>query len=329
VGSSRSLGSVGLGVLAALIAVVGGAAGLVAVTRTAAGDVPQDGRGLRRLGETGISVPIPDDWVDHRRAAPGVLLLEVEHRPVAGLFPTRGMWIGRWYPSGEAATELQRLKATPGVGWTDGPALAGQRSIVREEVIGPPAARRLPAAVTMHRRVLRLVAFDRVYEVGFWGPQQTLDDGVERAVLSRLSIEEPPPIELVLRGLSVTLPGSWNEGDCKGGVQCAFSPSRGDHPNDSWVYLFPWKAKSVDEGAGDLLASLGKQETRDLVHEPAQVAGQPAVRVRFAMSEGDTGPAEFEELVLPGKSGVVIVAFGWRTPEGRAQVDSVMQTLRL
>ena len=290
---------------------------------------PSRSTGGGRLGESGIAVPVPEGWVDKRRAEPNALLLEVEHRPVIGLFPTRGMWVGRWYPSGDPATELERLRSSSGPSWSKGPTVAGLASVVREDVIGPPFVHSLPAALVMHRRILRMVAHDRLYEVGFWGPQGTLDDEVERAVLAGLRIDAPPPIELAHDGVSVTLPGSWNRGDCDDGVQCGFSPSTGERANDSWVYVFPWKAESVDAGATRLLDSLGRQDVRDLLHEPVEIGGRPAIRVRFAMSPKDTGPAEVEELVLAGDDGIVLIALAWRTPEGRAQLDSVMTTLRL
>jgi hypothetical protein len=317
--------------LAVAILGVGALGVLFAVSRTGAADVPRHGAGLRRLADTGVVVPVPDGWVDHRRAARGALLLEVEHRPLGGLVPLRGLWVGRSQPA-DPATELARLKSSVGgvARWADGPPVDGHPSVVHEEVIGPPLLHRLPAAVTMHRRVLRTVAHGRVYEVGFWGPEATLGDEVERRVLAGLRLEPPPPIVLEHAGVSITLPASWNRGDCKDSA-CAFSPFRGDRPNDSWVYVFDWQADSLDAGAERLVGSLSKQATvRDLVREPLQVAGRDAVRVRFAMAPKDTGPAQFEELLVPGRGErFVLVATGWRTPEGRSQLDSVMPTLRL
>jgi hypothetical protein len=328
---SRSLGAVGLVVVGAVVALVGGVAGLAVWSRTDARDVgAPGGAGLRRLGDTGVSVAVPSGWVDHRRAAPGALLLEVEERLAPGVpLATRGLWVGRWH-SADPATELSRLKASKDGGrtWTDGPRVAGLASVVHEEAIGPSLVRRLPAGVTMHRRELRVVAYGDVYQIGVWGSQSTLDDGVERAVLARVRIDPPPPIRLVRQGVSVTVPGSWHRGDCKDAV-CAFSPSTEEHPNDSWVYLFAWKARTLDDATDRLLQTLGRSETTGLVHEPAEVDGRAAVRVRFAMAPKDTGPAEFEEFVVPGEGGIVIVAVGWRTPEGRAQLDSVLTTLRL
>jgi hypothetical protein len=325
---SRSSGSMGLVALAALIAVIGVAGGSVAMSRTVAGDVPAPGTdGVRRLGESGVSVPVPEGWVDHRRAARGALLLEVEHRPIAGLFATRGLWVGRWR-SADPASELERLTSSTEATWTDGPRIAGLASVVHEEVIGPPLVQRLPGAATMHRRELRVVAHGWVYQVGFWGPQPTLDDEVEHAVLSGVRIEAPPPFRLVHDGVGLTLPGSWSRGDCKKSA-CAFSPPVDGRPPDSWVYLVPWKVDSLDAGAQQLLDSLARQETSDLVHESIDIGGAPALRVRFAMAPKDTGAADFEDLLVRGHDGFVVVAMGWRTPEGRAQLDSVMMTLRL
>ena len=310
-----SVGSVVLVIVIALLVVVGGA---VAFSRTAVSDVPgSDGR--RRLGASGVLVAVPDGWVDKRGGADEDLLLEVEHRPVAGLFATRGMWVGRWNAWDDWAE-----------GSVDGPQIAGFRSVHREDRIGPPAVvGRLPASVTLHRSIFRVSAYERVYEVGFWGQRATLGDDVERAVLASLSIEEPPPIELAHDGVSLTVPSLWNLGECKDSV-CASSPFVDGKPNDSWIYVFPWKARSMDAGVERLLGSLSKQPTvRDLVSEPTTVAGQPAIRVRFGMTPEDTGPAEYEELIVRGRTDFVLVALGWRTPEGRVQLDSVMQTLRL
>jgi hypothetical protein len=237
------------------------------------------------------------------------------------------MWIGRW-ASGDPSTELARLKASKDATWTDGPRVSGLASVVHEEAIGPPVVQRLPAAVTMHRRELRVVGFGSVYQIGFWGPQATLDDAVERAVLARISIEAPPPLRLARGGVSVTMPSGWTTGDCKDAA-CAFSPSVDGRPSDSWVYLVRWKAESLDAGAQRLLDALGRQQSRDVTREQIEIGGRPAVRVRFAMTPKDTGPAEFEELLLPAGGGFVLVAAGWRTPDGRAQLDSVLSTLRL
>ena len=61
------------------------------------------------------------------------------------------------------------------------------------------------------------------------------------------------------------------------------------------------------------------------------MAGRRGIRIRFTMTDSDGAgtPGEIEEFLVPAGDGFVIVAVGWRSPEGRAELDSVMQTLRL
>src|SRR4051812_47653600 len=89
---NRGKRTLGLVALAGAVALIAGMVAVVVVARTSPDRVPDR---LRRLGDTGIAVPVPEGWVDHHRARSGRLLLEVEDRPIAGLLPTRGMWVHR------------------------------------------------------------------------------------------------------------------------------------------------------------------------------------------------------------------------------------------
>jgi hypothetical protein len=320
-----------MAVLGMVIALVAGVGVLVATTRTGAADVQPSG--VRRFAEVGLTVPIPDGWVDKQRSkGSSPLLVEVEHRPVMGLFPTRGMWANRWSPA-DATGEVAELRSSGG--WKDSAPIGGFPVLHHQEVIGPAVVQQLPGSVVLHRSLYRVVAFDRFYDIGFWGPEATLGDSVERAVLARVRIEAPAPLRLKGDGWSLTAPSGWNRGDCKGVTVCVFGPWKAGKPAASWVYVMPWKGESLEAASSQLATNLAKNpKVQDVRTEPRSIGGRAAVGIRFTMLDSDGGgtPGEIDDVIVPlGSDGkrFVLLALGWRSPEGRAELDSIVTTVRL
>ena len=319
---ARPLGFAAVGVVALSVGVAGIAVGArpwTSRSSPAAGEV-------RSFAESGVSVRVPDGWRVGREEGNPESIVELEHRPVFGLFAIRGMWVSRW-PDGRAEASLGAWADGEG----DGATIAGREAVHRVERVGPSIVHRLPAAVTTHRSRYRFVAYDRVYEVGFWGPASSIGDAQERWLLSGIGVEAPAPIELAGDGWSLSVPPTWVRGtECDEWVACAFAPVRDDVPPRAWSYVMERKGSDLGAATDDLLALLRKGEPLDVRSEPGTVADREATIVRFGYPEQGGEVDQIEELLVPiGPQRFLLVALGWRTDAGRAELDSVIATLRL
>jgi hypothetical protein len=324
-----------------VVAVVAGLAATVLVAVAAGGLLGLGAGGgasfadgaVRATPRAGLRVPVPDGWTD-RAAGSRSVVVELEQRDLGGLVATRGLWVSRWTTDDPDAL----VAAWGALGGPFGPAEAsvvgGRPARHRVERLGPTFKDRLPELVARRRSIHRLVAFDHVYEVGFWGPASTVGDAIERTVIAGIQLHEPPPLRVDGAGWAVDVPGRWDLGtDCLAAVRCAFAPPGGGRLPPAWVYLFDRgsSAPTLEAAAESLRASLLAGGAVDLVHEPATVAGgRPAVRFGFGHRESTGAVSSIEELLVerPDGTGFAVVALGWRTDEGRAVLDSVLGTLR-
>jgi hypothetical protein len=324
---ARPLGVAAIGVVASTVAVVGIS---VVALRSTSGS-PSGATAVRSFADAGVSVRVPEGW----RATPGggdpSTVVEVQHRPVFGLFATRGMWVSRWADEG-ARESLARWAD----GDRDGAIVAGREAAHRVERVGPSIVQRLPAAVTTHRSAYRFLAYDRVFEVGFWGPASTIGDAQERSLLSGIGVEPPAPIELVSGGWALRVPGTWVRGaDCDEWASCAFAPGGGGVGAPAWVYVMDRKGNGLADATDRLLDQLREGGVESFESTPMEIDGRGASGIRFPFRERAGEVTQIEEVLVPARGEgfdpqrFVLVALGWRTEAGRAELDSVIATLRL
>lgn len=310
------------------------------VTWSTASEHARLGPGERRFPQAGISLRAPDGWVE-KAGSPSwpASLLELEQRGAFGNIATAGLWVSRWSAGGQGTAEhLAQFRAEPDALATSDVTVDGRAAVRRVERIGPAVVNRLPGSVTLQRTQYRLEAFGQVFEIGFWGGGWVDDDAIERDVIASVRFSPPAPVRITEDDFELTVPGGWNDGaEYCGKVRiCWFSPAVAPNTaSDGWIYVFDAKGASLDEVAGDLLQKLGQNErVSDVSHESAQLDGQPAVRLRFGFRQPDAGPdfptnQNEEYLVHTRKDRYLVLALGWRSADGRAALDRLVESLEL
>jgi hypothetical protein len=278
---------------------------------------------VRALPVIGISLRTPAGWTDKRGPLDPSVVFELEHRPTFPNLAVQGMWVARWSPVPDAPTALAAARSgTPPRDRRPGVDIDGHRADVVVERIGPDVADRLPLAWSMLRTRYRFEANGLIYEIGFWDGAASRTADVQRRVLD--SVRITPPSDRVVRasGIEVRVPGGWQRGESCG--ECWFS-SPGQPA--AWVYVLEprmGRASDVaDRIEDEQRARVGTIERTELV-----VDGRPTVRLQFTYPERADSSFEVDDLLIQRTDGeVVIVAMGWRTPAGRAELDAVMAGL--
>lgn len=314
----RSWGVVTVAVIVVLLAALSTAV----LGRRVARPVGVDPR-ARIFPSSGVSLRPPSGWVDKRGSLHPAVVLELEDRPRFPNFAVQGLWISRWSPLPDARTELAAWRAAtrsrdrrPSVD------IDGHRAEVVIERIGPDVVDRLPLSWSMVRTRYRFEADGLLYEVGFWNGPGSGNPNLQRKVLA--SVRVTPPTDRIVRasGLDVRVPGRWHRG--AGCGECWFS-SPGQPA--AWVYVLDPRKGRAGTVADDI-----EEEQRERVgridRSELDVAGRPAVRLQFTYPEPQGSTFEVEDLVIQRADGeVVIVAMGWRTPAGRAELDAITASL--
>jgi hypothetical protein len=276
----------------------------------------------RELPVTGISFRPPTGWTDKRGRLDAALVLELEHRPPFPNLAIEGMWIARWSVLPDATGEVAAfVSSTPPGDPRPSVEVDGHRAAVAVERIGPDIADRLPLAWSMVRTRYRFEANGLLYEIGFWDGAGSRTGSLQRRVLD--SVRITPPAAQVVRasGLELRVPGGWHR-DRSCGV-CWFGPGQ----PAAWVYVLePRKGRASD--VADAIEDEQRARVGNIDRSGVVVDGRPTVRLRFTYPEGEGSSFGVDDLVIQRTDDeVVIVAMGWRTPAGRAELDAVTASL--